>query len=211
LSTPSVDKPPDLIESTRVFNTLVLSIVLLTCNKGPNGNFVKDLSWYNEKEGRVQVFNLDNDKVGGTSRDCALAIKHSMYKFYGNDDEAKHSIWGQCRDSGGGGTGHSFSSELKNEELTIENNEVYLVSFCTLHCIQLSLGTPLKAVLGEGGMTGKGTFRATAMQLLHGVYNLQDNHEREEWQEIWRFAASSVQGEEVNKSTYTIPAPIVTR
>ena len=95
---------------------------------------------------------------------------------------------------------------MKN--LTIENDEVYLISFCTLHCILLSLGTPLKAVLGEGGMTGKGTSRATDLQLLHGFYNLQDNHEREEWQEIWRFAASSVQGEEVNKTTHTIPAPL---
>uniref|UniRef100_A0A6T7ILL0 Uncharacterized protein n=1 Tax=Attheya septentrionalis TaxID=420275 RepID=A0A6T7ILL0_9STRA len=27
-------------------------------------------------------------------------------------------------------------------------------------------------VLGDGGLTGKGTFRNTAMQLLHGVYNI---------------------------------------
>jgi len=91
------------------------SRVFLTCDKGGHGNFVKVLSWYNKKEARVTTFNLDNDKVGGTSRDCALAIKHSLIAFYGEED-AKSSLWGQCTDSGGGGIGKSFSKELNNEE-----------------------------------------------------------------------------------------------
>eukprot|EP00978_Attheya_sp_CCMP212_P006531 scaffold15109_cov63-Attheya_sp.AAC.1 len=130
------------------------SRVFLTCDKGGHENFVKIISWYGKKEGRVMTFNLDNDKVGGTSRDCALAIKHSLNAFYGEED-ARNSLWGQTTDSGGGGTGVSFSNELNKEELTVDKQS-YLISYCTLHCIQLTLGSPIMKVLGDGGLTGKG-------------------------------------------------------
>eukprot|EP00978_Attheya_sp_CCMP212_P019076 scaffold53004_cov56-Attheya_sp.AAC.2 len=111
------------------------SRVFLTCDKGGHENFVNFLSWYNKKEGRVATFNLDNDKVGGTSRDCALAVKHSLNAFYSEED-AKNSLWA-------------------NVQTVVEGR-------------QLTLGSPITKVLGDGGLTGKGTFRATAMQLLHG-------------------------------------------
>eukprot|EP00978_Attheya_sp_CCMP212_P002542 scaffold5152_cov60-Attheya_sp.AAC.8 len=84
-----------------------------------------------------------------------------------------------------------------------------------LHCTQLTLGSPIIKVLGDGGLIGKGTFRATAMQLLHGMYNLQANHEVSEWEEMWVFAQYRLECEGGNKedqfSTRTMPAPIITR
>eukprot|EP00978_Attheya_sp_CCMP212_P019092 scaffold53061_cov27-Attheya_sp.AAC.1 len=146
------------------------SRIILICDKGPNGNFVKFLSWYSRAEQRVKTFNLDNDEVGGTSADCAKAIRHSLFKFFG-ENNARGALWGQCTDSGGGGTGKSFFKCMKDEGLTVEADQ-YMISFCTLHCLQLTLGVPVKTILGDGGLLqGKALFKNTAMQLLHGVYH----------------------------------------
>eukprot|EP00978_Attheya_sp_CCMP212_P005306 scaffold11847_cov34-Attheya_sp.AAC.1 len=64
---------------------------------------------------------------------------------------------------------------------------------------QLTLG--IMKILGDGGLTGKGTFCSTAMQLLHGVYNLQANRER----------VNEGGNNEDQCLTRTIPAPIITR
>jgi hypothetical protein len=60
--------------------------VFLICDKGPYGNFVKVLSWYNFDENIVETFNIDNDEVGGTSVECAQAIKHSMVSLCGEEE-----------------------------------------------------------------------------------------------------------------------------
>eukprot|EP00978_Attheya_sp_CCMP212_P040254 scaffold217766_cov49-Attheya_sp.AAC.2 len=186
------------------------SRIILICDKGPNGNFVKFLSWYYSRaEQRVKTFNLDNDEVGGISADCAKAIRHSLFEFFG-DNNARGALWGQCIDSGGGGTGKSFFKCMKVEGLTVEVDQ-YMISFCTLHCLQLTLGVPVKTILGDGGLLqGKALFNNTAMQLLHGVYNLQDNHEKAEWKTIWKWAAVRSGSELGNETVPSIPCPIAT-
>jgi hypothetical protein len=187
------------------------SRVFLICDKGPRGNFVKIIAYYSKKEQRVKTFNVDNDEVGGTSEDCATAIKHSMVKLFG-EANAVSILWGQCTDSGGGGTGKSFFKALQDERLTV-NPEQYMTSYCTLHCLQLTLAVPAKTILGEGGMTGKGLFRENSLQLLHGLYNLQDNHEKLEWKTIWKCAAVRIRGVQVSEDDAIpiIPCPITTR
>ena len=137
-----------------------------------------------------------------------------MVSFCGNE-EAEEVLWGQCTDSGGGGTGTSFSSAMRDEKLTVSSDQ-YLTSFCTLHCLQLTISTPIKTILGDGGMISQGVFRTTAMQLLHGVYNLQANHERKEWAEMWSVSVHSLNNDERLTATQTItpptiPCPILTR
>jgi hypothetical protein len=63
-------------------------------------------------------------------------------------------------------------------------------------------------------MISQGVFRVTAMQLLHGAYNLQANHERKEWAEMWSVATLSLyndRGAARNFTPQTIPCPILTR
>jgi hypothetical protein len=133
-----------------------------------------------------------------------------LFKFFG-ENNARGALWGQCADSGGGGTGKSFFKCMKVEGLTVEADQ-YMISFCTLHCLQLTLGVPVKTILlGDGGLLqGKALFKNTAMQLLHGVYNLQDNHEKAEWKTIWKWAAVRSGLEQGNETVPSIPCPIAT-
>ena len=49
------------------------------------------------------------------------------------------------------------------------------------------------------------------MQLIHGVYNLQQNHEKDEWDSIWK-ASALLKGLNVEEFlNFTVPAPILTR
>ena len=59
-----------------------------------------------------------------------------------------------------------------------------------LHCIQLTLSTPVEYILGEGGTDGNRLYRQNSMQLLHGIYNLKKNNEIEEWKIVWRRSAT---------------------
>ena len=91
-------------------------------------------------------------------------------------------------DIGVGGTDKSFHCKLAALNVTAVP-EIYLVGYCTLHCIQLTLSSAVKHVLGEGGTQKNGQYKQNAMQLLHGLYNLQSKHERGEWTQIWKAAA----------------------
>ena len=57
--------------------------VYLACDKGNKkglGHFVKVLSWWDKKTGKVKMFTLDVDASEGMTADCALAIQHSLKK-----------------------------------------------------------------------------------------------------------------------------------
>ena len=88
----------------------------------------------------------------------------------------------------------------------------YRISFCTLHCLQLTLSNPIQHVLGEGGKDDKGEYKCNAMQALHGLSNLQKYHEGAEWKQIWHVAAE-LSGINVNgtMASWRVPAPILTR
>ena len=49
------------------------------------------------------------------------------------------------------------------------------------------------------------------MQLLHGVYNLQKNHERNEWKSIWKIAANECGVDNIENPSKIIPQPVLTR
>ena len=139
--------------------------------KGSHTHFVKIISWYSTKSKRIKTFCLDTDDSDGSSSDCANAIRHALIKIFGRDN-VDFILQGQMTDSGGGGTGLSFHRTLQNQGITT-NDANYLVGYCTLHCIQLTLSTPVKHVIGEGGTDNSGQYRQNTMQLLHEIYNLQ--------------------------------------
>ena len=186
--------------------------VFLVCDKGAlktaNAHFVKILAWYSRKEGRVKSFMLDSEDSDGHSNECADVIRHSLSKFFGDKEKIVAVLNGQATDSGGGGVGKSLYENLEELNLCIPSDG-YLMSFCTLHCLQLTLANAILTVLGKGGKKNEKEYCCTALQMLHGVYNLQKHHETPEWKKIWLWAA-----EKIGKQTSTpkkVPAPILTR
>jgi hypothetical protein len=186
--------------------------VFLICDKGAlktaNAHFVKILAWYSSKEQRVKMFLLDTEDTDGHSNECADAIKHSLLKIFGSEDKIIAVLYGQMTDSGGGGVGRSLYVHLDKHSLCIPGNE-YLTGYCTLHCLQLTIANGILTVLGKGGKKNETDYFCTALQLLHGVYNLQKYHETSEWKKIWMWAA-----DKIGKSTSApkkVPAPVLTR
>jgi hypothetical protein len=188
--------------------------VYLICDKGAlktaNAHFVKLIAWCNIEEGRIKIFDLDADDSDGTSEQCAEVLKHSIFSFFGPNDEGYVSarLNGQTTDSGGGGTLKSLHQYLEKQNLCVDGDD-YLVGPCTLHCLQLILFNAIVTLLGKGGKKNEQEYCAPAMQLLHGLYSIQDYHDRTEWINNWAFAAEQV-GEPVLVPP-TIPKPILTR
>ena len=79
-----------------------------TGNKKGNKNLVKYLCWYYLKDPRVKTYMLDVDFSNKKSEDVAIAIKHGLLQVFGTVDGVTIIIYGQCTDSGGGGTGRSL-------------------------------------------------------------------------------------------------------
>ena len=52
--------------------------------------------------------------------------------------------------------------------------EFYLISTCSLHCIQTCLYNGVMNDLGESGADANGAPVMNCMQMLHGAYNLQN-------------------------------------
>ena len=146
-----------------------------------------------------------------TSEGCAQAVRHALAKLVG-EENAEGILFGQMTDSGGGGTGKSFRAGLMNQNVAVAI-QLYLTAFCTLHCAQLTLLVPVKHVLGEGGRDKDGKYKQNAMQLLHGVYNMQSKHETGEWKLIVHHTAGQKGLELTSYSEVLseIPCPILTR
>ena len=155
---------------------------------------------------------MDSNDTDGTSMACAHAIQHALSQLFGGQENILAILFGQATDSGGGGTGNSFYKELTKLGLS-SSAESYLKSFCTLHCIQLTLQNPISRVLGQGGLGKDGKYKTNAMQALHGLHNLQKYHERTEWPKLWSTAAAKCGFDLTNEefSAHRIPAPILTR
>jgi hypothetical protein len=192
------------------------SKLFLLCDKGAkktaNAHFVKILCWWSKLDKKIKTFNMDSNDTDGTSKACAHAIQHALSQLFGGQDNILAILVGQATDSGGGGTGNSFHKELTKLGLS-SAVESYLKSFCTLHCIQLTLQNPINRVLGQGGMGKDGKYKTNAMQALHGLHNLQKYHERTEWPILWSKAAAKCGFDITNDefSAHRIPAPILTR
>jgi hypothetical protein len=121
-------------------------------------------------------------------------------------------LFGQATDSGGGGTGKLFFKELTKFGLSSSAGS-YLKSFCTLHCIQLTLQNPISRVLGQGGLGKDGRYKTNAMQALHSLHNIQKYHESTEWSRLWSTSAAKCGFDLTTDefSAHRIPAPILTR
>jgi hypothetical protein len=167
--------------------------LFLLCDKGAkktaNAHFVKILCWWSKLDKKIKTFNMDSNDTDGTSAVCAHAIEHSLLQLFGGQDNILAMLFGQATDSGGGGTGSSFYKELTKLGL-LSAIESYLKSFCTLHCIQLTLQNPISRVLRQGGMGKDGKYKTNVMQALHGLHNLQKYHERTERPILRRVAAA---------------------
>jgi hypothetical protein len=84
------------------------------------------------------MFVIDADDSDGTSEDCTEAVLHSLERFFGDTETIKAILSGQTTDSGGGVTGTSFFKKLDSQGLCV-SRDGYLLSYCTLHCLQLTL------------------------------------------------------------------------
>jgi hypothetical protein len=151
--------------------------LFLLCDKGAkkttNAHFVKVLLLVVEQTGQEnRTFNMDSNDTDGTSMACAHTIKHALSQLFGGEENTLAILFGQATDSGGGGTGNSFFKELTKLGL-LSASESYLKSFCTLHCIQLTLQNPIRQVLGEGGLGEDKKYKTNVMQALHRLHNLQ--------------------------------------
>ena len=126
-----------------------------------------------------------------------------MKKVAGNR-ELKLS--GCTTDSGGGGTGHSLRKNMDKANLCIAEN-LYLVGFCCLHTLQLTLNGGLTDAIGEGGIE-----KRNAMQCIHAAYDLQNTLGFAMWKKYFEVAMKVVGGgDDDDYEVVKMSEPIVTR
>ena len=174
----------NLMQATRdtmvLGNNLRNKKIYVGCDKGNKkgvGHFIKVLSSLDD-HGIVQAQLLDIDASGGTSADCAAAIRASMNKLKVHDDDDTHLLYGTGTDSGGGGVLESLHNHMKQLGLCAPDEE-YLVANCCIHSLQVQLSNAVKETFGEGKID-----RVNAMQLLHSVWRLQESLDLDEWRHV---------------------------
>lgn len=151
------------------------SVAYLGVDKGPRGDFVKIVTYYNSKTKKIEVFILDNEGSGGTNIEAAYGILHTTERLQLPEG---FCFGGFTSDSGGGGTRDGLMKYLKEFDIIGDNG---LVGTCSLHCLQLLLSNPCLAYIGKGGIE-----RRNALQLIHAVFDLQDTVGTDEWRSIIR-------------------------
>ena len=82
---------------------------------------------------------------------------------------------GCTTDSGGGGTGNSLHSCMDDLGLCV-GKESYLVGFCCLHTLQLTLSNAMNETIGRGGLEER-----NAAQAIHSFFDLQESVEFGAW------------------------------
>ena len=115
------------------------------------------------------------------TNEIIIAVLHGLKRIFGNSPVV---VYDQCTDSGGGGTGQALFRALSALGVTCHE---YLVASCSLHNIQTGLRNGVELVLGEGGLDDNMKGKRNAMQLLHGVYNLQNWCEHDELKDIYLY------------------------
>ncbi len=134
--------------------------------------------------------------------------KFSLKKLTGTQPGFK--LGGCTTDSGGGGTGHSLHRHMDDLQLCV-SADAYLVGFCCLHTLQLTLCGALNNTIGAGGIENR-----NALQLIHAAYDLQNNLGFEMWKGYYKEAIKVVQpgndSNEFDESLITkLTEPIPTR
>ena len=164
-------------------STLINQVIYMACDKGNKkgiGHFVKIVCWWDRQLKSVQTQVLDIDASGGTTLECAQAIRSSMNKLKIQDDVATHLLHGQGTDSGGGGVLEDLADKLQDLGNICVPPCSYLVANCTIHALQLQISNAIKITFGDGGLE-----KVNAMQLLHSVYRLQESlSDLNEWRHI---------------------------
>jgi hypothetical protein len=191
----------------RILNVKEKNYLYLSCDKG-GGRLIKKISRWNPLTQAIESFTLDTDNSEETSKECANGVEFSMRRLQLEaTDEIlnKLILRGSTTDSGGGGTGHSFKAELlKRENLTCGEPE-FLIGFCVMHILQLTLSTPMKTLMGEGGLE-----KRNFLQLCHSLYDFECKFEPSEWLVLANEARKDL-GLDVITSWKKIQAPILTR
>ena len=82
--------------------------------------------------------------------------------------------------------------------------DTYLVGFCCLHTLQLTLSNALNKIIGKGGLEAR-----NAMQAIHSFYDMQQAMEFGLWQKEWKRAAVALG--QPRLAIAKIAAPILTR
>ena len=188
LLSPSRNSITNLIEESAVDCYLELQEIILDDqvrvflssdhgNKKGLHHLVKYLSWFDFKRDRVRKNLLDTDATGGTSKETAEGINKSLTKL--DKGEIRVMLHGNHGDAGGGGTGNSLVACLVAEN-RIHNVEEYLFCTCALHGMQLCLANPVIKLMGEGGIEQR-----NLLQILYAAWNLQEQFEFKEFQQIW--------------------------
>jgi hypothetical protein len=98
----------------------------------------KILCWWSKLDKKIKKFNMESNNTDGMSMACAQAIEHALSQLSGGEENILALPFGQATDSGGGGIGNLFFMELTKMGLS-GSAKSSLKSFCTLHCIQLTL------------------------------------------------------------------------
>jgi len=90
---------------------------------------------------------LEVDCTDENTGDIADAMRHSLKRLFGADiGNIPTRVYGQCTDSGGGGTGKKIFLALQQLCVTSQH---YLTTRCSLHNLQTALRNGVQLVLGE--------------------------------------------------------------
>ena len=182
--------------------------VYITCDKGNkkgNKNLAKVICWFDNLKKKVQTFLVDIDQSDENTSEVCDGLMHSLTRLFGNDTVI--TIRGQCTDSGGGGTKNAlklaiFQQQSHHPAIHIER-QLYVVGTCTLHNLQTAFKNAIVKVIGEGKLNDK-----NLSQMLHGAYNIQNYHEKDELCEMWIFVQMNG---DAGLKFRTLQEPIVTR
>ena len=160
----------------------------LMCDKGDGGNkrcgasFVKLLARYDDAREKVTVVNVGIEGADNTSIGAAKAVDFTM-KIYDTPAE-KLLISNHGTDAGGGGTRIDLLEKLiEVGRVNAEKRSNYHHSTCSLHGLNITLSSPTLLTMGDGGL-----LKRNAMQTLHTAYNLTQQYERKEWEDIWQLS-----------------------
>ena len=166
-------------------------------NKKGLHHCVKILSLWDEENNKVKRITLDFDATGGTSEETSEGIHHSLSKL--DLPDRPLVLNGQHGDAGGGGTSSSLKDWLAKKNRIIDNDESeYLMTTCTLHGIQLTLSNPILSCFGSGGLE-----KRNILQMLHSAWNLQQQYEWFEFQQLWFYVNGSMLEERMKQPVLT--------
>ena len=189
---PSAATLNQLVVELAVESVLMTSLTVtdkqlgLICDKGEDGgtgaSFVKLMTYYNDKEDKVDVTCFGIEHAGNSLDDAAKAIDHSLKLFEYLPNNPKLVFSSSTTDAGGGGVSKSLVQSLGLYERASDMQNYTYVT-CCLHAMNLMLSVPCETLLGSGGLK-----KRTFLQVLHTAYTLKGLYPIKQWQDVWMVA-----------------------